>query len=102
MGSDIFDEGEFEYRVVRGTSECRSGTGGRVQPYSAERTWRVTPKQAYLLLNTDWPGPNSPVTVHDNFAAAEANEVRFVSNARMLLQTAREENGLPATNAREF
>ncbi|MBS3792971.1 hypothetical protein KGY77_10075 [Candidatus Bipolaricaulota bacterium] len=103
MSSDIFDEGEFE--DIESFEELQEAVQERVDEYNRtpkDELGGLTPEQAYLLLNRDWPGPDSPVTVRDNFSDSEANDVRFVNNARILLQTAREEEGLPATNAGNF
>ncbi|MBS3789023.1 hypothetical protein KGY79_12615, partial [Candidatus Bipolaricaulota bacterium] len=100
MLDDLFEEGEFDH--IESEEELEEAVEEKMDEYNRtpqNELGGLTPKQAYLLLNTDWPGPDSPVTVRDNFSDAEANDVRFVNNARMLLQTAREEDGLPATNS---
>jgi hypothetical protein len=103
MSSDIFDEDEFE--DIESFEELQKAVQKRVEEYNStpqNELGGLSPEQAYLLFNTDWPGPESPMTIHDNFSDAEANDVRFVNNARILLQTAREEGELPATNAGNF
>jgi len=103
MLDDLFEEGEFD--EIESEEELEKAVKERMDEYNRtpqDLLGGLTPIQMYQLLHTDWPGPDSPMTVHDNLHDSEANEIRFVHNARILLETAREEDGLPATNAGNF
>lgn len=103
MLDELFEEGEFD--DIESEEELEKAVEEKMEDYNRspqELLGGLAPYQVAELLYTDWPGPDSPITVHDNLPDSEANDVRFVHNARILLETAREENGLPATNAGNF
>jgi len=103
MLDDFFEEDEFDH--IESEEELEEAVQEKMEEYNRrpqELLGGLAPLEMGRLLYTDWPGPESPVTVHDNLSDSEANDVQFVHNARILLETAREEDGLPATNAGNF
>lgn len=103
MLDDIFEEGEFD--DIESEEKLKEAVQEKMDEYNRrpqDLLGGLAPMEMAELLYTDWPGPDSPVKVSDNLPESEVNEVRFVKNSRILLQTAREEDGLPATNAGNF
>lgn len=100
MLDDILDKDEFEH--IEFLEELEKAIDKRLEEYNQtpqEDLGGLSPKQAYRLLHTDWTGTESPMVIHDSLPDSDVGEVRFVKNSRILLEAAREQDGLPATKA---
>jgi len=97
LEEDVFDKREYTGLSSGSITKLVENMANNYVPGKEEEFGGLSPDEFERLILNDWSGPESPVLFVGDIQESRVNEVRFVKNAKILLNAAREQGGLPSS-----